>query len=396
MPSPATSNQGSGQTQSPGARNQSAVVPTIPFVRASGEHREGAFHDSGPKILLTTGPQDMGTIDVPAYGYLRNIVLEISGTGATGGAPAVAEDFPFSVLQGVSLSEPNGAVIAQFNSGYDLFLANKYGGYRDSIGTDTRSAPGFVTDANGNFTAVIRLPVEISARDALGALPNQTPNASFKLKYSLASGATAGPFFTTAPTTQPTVRVKAYIEAWDQPAIEVAGASNQLTPPAMNTTQFWLPQTYNVSAGFQTIRLSRVGQYMRNLVFIFKRAGTSRANGQSDWPDPVTLYLDARPIDLITQQQWDQQVFERYGFGGRAAAGVLTAAVAKEVAGGLDNGVRIYDFTHEFDQSAGRETRDLWLPTLGSTRLELQGTWANAGVLTVLTNDVAIAGPVFI
>jgi hypothetical protein len=42
------------------------------------------------------------------------------------------------------------------------------------------------------------------------------------------------------------------------------------------------------------------------------------------------------------------------------------------------------------------ENRDLWLPTLGSTRLELQGSFGGAGVLTVLTNDVAIAGSVFI
>ena len=50
---------------------------------------------------------------------------------------------------------------------------------------------------------------------------------------------------------------------------------------------------------------------------------------------------------------------------------------------------------HEFDGTLGRENRDLWLPTLGSSRLEWQFTAANAGTLTVYTNDVAIAGPVF-
>jgi len=74
----------------------------------------------------------------------------------------------------------------------------------------------------------------------------------------------------------------------------------------------------------------------------------------------------------------------------------MTSALAADVAGGLDNGVFVYDNTHEFDQSIGQENRDLWLPTLGSNRLEVQGSFAAAGTLTVLTNDVAIAGPVFL
>ena len=85
-------------------------------------------------------------------------------------------------------------------------------------------------------------------------------------------------------------------------------------------------------------------------------------------------------------------MYERTGFGGALGATVP----ANDTAQGLDNGVFVYDFCHEFDGSIGRENRDLWLPTLGSTRLEVQGSFANAGTLTVLTNDVAIAGSVFI
>jgi len=58
--------------------------------------------------------------------------------------------------------------------------------------------------------------------------------------------------------------------------------------------------------------------------------------------------------------------------------------------------VFVLDFTHEFDQSLGQENRDLWLPTLGSSRFELQGSFGAACSVTVLTNDVAIAGPVFL
>jgi hypothetical protein len=346
------------------------------------------------KALLATGSQQLGVFDVPAYGYIRSIVLVVTATGAVGGT--FAEDGPFNVLQNIALTEPNGAVIAQFDSGYSLFLANKWGGYRDANGADPKCSPAYITDAAGNFTFLLRIPVEISAREALGALPNQNSAASFKVRVDLNTGAAGAANLYSAITTQPTVRVRAYLEAWDQPETSVAGQTNQVTPPAMNTTQFWTAQTYNVGAGQQQIRLTRVGNYLRNLIFVLRRGGTSRANGDTDMPDPTTLFLDTRPLDVIERNNWKNQMYERTGFGGRAPAGSLTAALALDTAGGLDAGVFTYDFAHEFDNSLGRETRDLWLPTLGSSRLEVQGTFANAGTLTVLTNDVAVAGSVFI
>lgn len=389
MPSPATMSAGAGA--SPG-NNQAKTVAVTPFVRASAEHREGAFIDIS-KPLLATGSQDQGTFDIPAYGYIRNLVLVVSATAATGGT--LQEDGPWSVLQNLAFTEPNGAVIAQFNSGYDAFLANKWGGYRHPLGTDLRAAPSYLQDAVGNFNFLLRIPIEISAREALGSLPNQNAAASFKFRYTLASGAAGGPLYS-AITLQPTVRVRFYLEAWDQPELQSSGGANQVTPPAMNTTQFWTPQIINVSAGQQTIKLTRVGNYIRSLILQYRRTGTSRSLGEADFPDPMTLFLDARPIDIVEKNNFLHQMYERTGYGGRAAGGALTAALAGDVAGGLDNGIRVYDFCHEFDQGMGRETRDLWLPTLSSTRLEIQGSFANAGVLTVLTNDVAIAGPVFI
>jgi hypothetical protein len=89
-------------------------------------------------------------------------------------------------------------------------------------------------------------------------------------------------------------------------------------------------------------------------------------------------------------------MYERTQFGGATASGATAQFPSNDAPNGLDNGVFVYDFMHEFDGELGRENRDLWLPTLGSTRLELQGSFANAGTLTVLTNVVAIAGSVFI
>lgn len=391
MPTVATTAGGSAQTRRPAGSQNAPVAAVVPFVRASAKHREPTGIDISR--VLTTSDQDLGVFDIPAYGYVRNIVLLVTASGGTGGSPAVTstEDAPFTALKNIAFTEPNGATISQFNTGHDMYLANKWGGYNPVVGADPKASPVYsaIPTTGAGFAFMLRIPVEMNMRDALGSLPNQNAAATFKLRLTLAKVADlmAG----TLPTTLPTVRVRAYLEAWDQPETQVAGATNQITPPAMNTTGFWSSQVYNFNAGQQTIRLTRVGNYIRNLIFVVRRAGTSRANGHSDIADPTTLYLDTRPLDIIEPNNWRNQMYERSGFGGA----VGTTVPANDSPRGLDNGVYVYDFTHEFDGTLGQENRDLWLPTLGSTRLELQGSFANAGTLTVLTNDVAIAGSVF-
>lgn len=366
-----------------------AVAPVVPFIRASAEHREPAGIDVSR--AMTAADQDLGVFDIPAYGYVRSIVLLVQATGGAGTAVTAAEDGPWNAIKNIALTEPNGATIAQFNSGYDLMVANKFGGYRHVLGSDPRASVVFsgVGSTTGNFAFLVRIPVELNFRDGLGSLPNQNAAATFKLRITQAASTSV---YGTVPTTLPTVRVRAFLEAWDQPETQTAGQANQVTPPAMNTTQFWSSQVYNLNAGSQTIRLTRVGNYLRNLVFILRRGGTSRANGDADWADPLTIYLDTRPLDIVERNNAKQQMFERGGYG--AALG--TTIPANDSAMGLENGVFVYDFMHEFDGTYGHENRDLWLPTLGSTRLELQGSFGNSGTLTVLTNDVAIAGSVFI
>lgn len=394
-------------TQSPpntgnkGAKND-RPMPTVPFIRASALHREGAFFDNGASTLLTASQIDYGVIEVPAYGYVRNIVILVEATGGANGLATVAaaEDAPFSVLQNIQLNEPNGAQLQQYATGYELYLANKYGGYRGpGLSNDPRGSVNYSPVATtGNFSFVLRIPVEMNLRDGLGSLPNQAANATFRVRLTLGSTTDV---YATAPDTKPAVRIRMFTETWDQPEISSGGLSNEVIPPAMNTTQFWTRQVYNVSTGSATVRLTRVGNYIRNMIFILRSgsAPSQRSNAQSLWVSSgsnINLLLDSRPIDIINDSLWKQQMWERSGgYGGFLA--LSTAANANETPYGQDNGVRCYDFAHEFDGNYGRENRDLWLPTLGSTRLELQCTFGTltSGTLTVLTNDVATAGNVF-
>lgn len=393
MPTAATQ-QPTGNAGNRGGKNDQKVMPTVPFIRASAKHREPTGIDVTK--TLTTSDQDFGVFDIPAYGYVRNLVILVTASGGTGGSPATVatESGVFAALKNIYLTEPNGAVIHQFDTAYQLFLANKFGGYGHVLGADPKADPQFVDQGTtlAGFSYMLRIPVELNTRDGLGSLPNQNAAATFKLRMSLAKVADVATG--TLPTTLPNVRVRVYLEAWDQPEISSAGATNQVTPPAMNTTQFWSSQTYNVNPGQNTIRLTRVGNYVRNLIFTLRRAGTSRANGETDLmaADPVYLYLDTRPLDIIEPNNWRNTMYQRSGYGATVGATVPAANSPR----GLENGVRVYDFMHEFDGTYGHENRDLWLPTLGSTRLEVQFNAANAGTLEVLTNDVAIAGSVFI
>jgi hypothetical protein len=191
--------------------------------------------------------------------------------------------------------------------------------------------------------------------------------------------------FTTPPTTLPTVRVRAWLAAWDQPEPQTSGMSNAIAPPASGTTQFWSVQSgITVAAGENTIELKRKGNYLRVVIFVL-RTSASRATGEGNWPAETRFLRDAFPARYYDNDIWKHQMYERTGFTGTA-----------DTAGALDNGVRVHDYAHEFDGGLGRENRDLWQPTRGSTRLEIAGSFGAASTLDIITNDVAIAENVFL
>lgn len=379
---------GTGQSQS--RKGRPGIVP---FVRASAEHTESTGYDVS--TLMTTGVQTLPDITVPAYGFLRSILLVVTSTAGVGATGATAtEDNPFNALQNIVLQEPNGAQICNFPSGYDLYLANKFGGYR--FNSDNRNSPNFsvTLGTSAGFSFVVRIPVEVNNRDALGALPNQNSGALFRVKLNLNNIASV--FGGTVPA-GPTVRIRAYAEEWDQPEDSTDGVANQTTPPALNTTQYWSRQDFPVNAGQANIRLTRMGNYLRNLIFVFRTAGGARAAQDVNMPDPSTLYYDTRPLDTLSRQQWLERQLEKYGYGsaiGRTNSAAGTA-LANDSGMGRENSVWPYDFCHEFDGKVGGENRDLWLPTWSSTRFEIGGTWGAAGTLTVLTNDITIADNVW-
>lgn len=377
MVTPATTAAMPGQqTAAPasGGKAQAAPPPPpTPFTRGAHRHNEGAFNDQSQ--VVDANLHAKGPIDVPAYGYLRSIVLIVTATGGAhgGNTVAAAADAPWNVLQNVQLVDVNGApLFGPFTNGYNLYLANKYGAYEWAM--DPTLSPFFSNvDTNGDFQFLLRIPVEITARDGLGSLPNQNAASTYKLSYSVAPSST---LYTTPPaTTLPTVRVQCFLEAWSQPLpTDLRGMPQATVPPALGTTQYWSSIVPTISSGQQTVRCERVGNLIRMLLLVVRDNTGARANAL--FPDPVQILWDTRILYQEARALRQQYVFDAYNYGLGDSA--------------QDAGVFVYQFADDLDGHAGDELRNLYLPTTQATRLEVQGVFgANATTLEIITNDVA-------
>lgn len=371
-----SANAGSGQTPQ-------APVMLRPFTIGAREHIEGPFDDFSV-ALSAANTTTRGPIDVPAYGYLRNVWLYAQATGGTSSVNLVSQgDGPFIVYSEIVLMDVNGAPIVGPFNGFDLAMVNKYGGYVWQ--SDPAVMPTFsAISVAGNFQFALRIPVEITARDALGSLPNQNAAATYKVRYVI--NTTGNLYSAGTITLAATLRTRLQLEAWSQPTdVDALGQPQATMPPALGTTQFWSKFVKSVSTGQQTVQFPRVGNLIRQVIIEqYDAAGPPAVRQTANFPDPVQLLWDGRIIQNIIRDEFRQQITERWGYPG--ATGVYAQTE-------LDNGIFIFDFSHDLDGHPGNELRDLYLPTTQASRLELFGTFV-AGSSVILTNDVAPTGPI--
>src|SRR5262245_38956546 len=314
----------------------------VEFGAAAHEHVEGAFVD----VTQASGASavQLGPYEVPAYGYMRNIdiLVTVSAAGALG-TGVLGEDFPFNIIDSVALLDVNGAPIVGPISGYDLYVANLYGGYA------FRQDPTLQPDYNATYTTasfILRVPVEIHASTGLGSLPNQNAAASYKVQFTVAALATILSAVGTA--TNNTYRFRAYLDAWTQPNdTDMAGRPQAIVPPRVGTTQYWSLFIKSVSTGTQTVTLPRVGNLIRNLIFILRTAAApGGTRSTANFPDPIQINWDARAIILEGRQVRRMYQGERYIFG----------------AGGVPAGIFVYDLDHDILSHGGNGTPELWWP----------------------------------
>lgn len=359
---------------------------TVPFVRATKKHREPIFDTS---VALTAAAQVLPNtpLNVPAYGYLRGLWVRVDATGGSGttAAAVAAGDAPFNVFGFLGLFDVNGAPIyGPFTNGYNAFLIGKYGAYHRYF--DARQNDFQAVQTSGNFRFWLYIPLEFNRRNALGSLANLNAAATYKLQMSLNPSTT---IYSTPPTpTLPTIRVRVWLDAWAQPpATDLLGNMTAQQPHNHGTTQFWSEQVYVVAQGQQTVRLLRVGLYIRTLIITLRSSAAGAPRDDADWPDPIQLFLDG--FELVNESQnflWNEQ-YSQYNTTPNTLDGANTR----------DTGVYVFTYTDDDGMVPGCEERNRYIATLQSSRLEIRGSFgASAQTLSVMTNDISPNGNIFV
>lgn len=347
------------------ARPTGNAGPVIPFTSAAHEHTEPFFDQT-----FTPGAnvQNFGPINVPSYGYLRHIYLQVTGTGGVIGTGELGLDYPWNLFASLSLVDTNGAPLYGPVDGYATYIANIVGAYGfRSDPAATTACPWFVGTLNAQFP--MRIPVEISHHDGLGALANQNSAASYQIMGSISTFAQM--MKTVGTATAPAFRIRMFLEAWSLPNdTDRAGRPQAQLPPAHGTTQYWSNSVRAVAVGNNTIPITRVGNLIRAIVFICRKANGERSAGVM--PDPMILGWDARQLLMDTQKYR-----EHAGFAEKASLSAYPA------------GVFAFPFSHSADNILGDDNPSLWLPTVQATRLQIEGVAAEAGNMQQLICDIA-------
>lgn len=340
-----------------------APVPLKRFTAAAREHVEQVFDVQN---TIASSGQNFASQPIPAFGYLRALVLRVDATGGTGTVAVMQPDAPWSVVGSFEVDDTNGQPFYGPVSGYDMYLIAKWLQPRPSDPTLAGNGYSAPTTA-GNFGFQLRVPVEITPRDGLGSLSNMNSSAAYMIKLSLADTSLV---YSTNPTTLPTVRFRCYAEEWTEPlSTDLQGNPVEQAPPALGVTQEFSTQDIPVNAGSANPRLTRVGNTFRSLLFVTRNPTTG---ARSDLlADPVTYMLDSKELATVPAFLTTQYMAERYPEG-----------YAR------DTGCYLLDFAHDFDGRVGDELRDQWLATTTGTRFELRGTNWSACTLHVITNDV--------
>jgi hypothetical protein len=384
---PAGTQAGTARGSEPGAG--------VSFIRGSGEGRYVFEVQSG---IVQGGTQDIGPIDVKAYDYMRSILLFVQATGGGGTTATYNADAPFNAISYLRVKQPNGQTMYSVSSGYHAAMIHKYGLIRPTPYTDPRAyvspviSPAVFSTANtGNFSFVVRIPFELDLRDALGALPNKDAAAPFTLEIGLNSTTT---IYAANPATFPTIKITPVLEAYDQPPESLDGKPVETVPPNMNTLQRWTEQSITMVSGSFDARVRKLGNYVRELVFITKNASSVRQTAANGWSDPMQIVLDEDVKDNVPLWLWTNDIQEIWGYGAEAFG--ATAAPALDTAGGPDTGVFPYQYCCDRDNPYVEDVAK-YLPTIESEDYLLRGqSWgANVGKLVVLKCEVLPRGDIF-
>lgn len=375
---------GAAQQQAPQGKQQ-AVIPAWPFpVGVFDEEIQNAYDQT---VTLAAAAVQFPDVQVEPEGWLRGLWFDFLMVAASNVATvAFTEDFPFVSVQTVLLKGTNVPQTFGPFGGYDWQNINKYGGYQP-VSTDPRADQGYNGGTAGSgFTGAhwtLYMPFEISVHDALGDLQNQSDNSVYRVAVTANSLTN---IFTTSPTNAPTLEMTVEQDSYSEPvaALALSGRPVADAPPLPGTRQCWQQEDdASVPAASHTTKITNgIGYAYRNVILKLMRGGTSRANGESDWPDPLEVWLGGTRVKRQKAAIWKVKMSRRYSYQSGTA----------DAARGPENGVRVLNYNQDVGMDPGNEARRKYFRTQDGNVFKLVGTYGHAGTLWITSNYVIPRG----
>jgi hypothetical protein len=311
--------------------------------------------------------------------------MQVSSTGGVIGAGVLAADGPYGILSSVSLEDISGGPILYPMGGFECAMNQKY--LRPWDGDPSKRA-GFSNSVNPAFT--LRHFVEV--KDTLGVLANTDARAQYRFRFTLAAANQAGPFglTTTAATTNPTVTVKLYLEAWAQPDLaDLLGNQIQQIPDGLVCSRFLMHEQPAITSANNVARFTLVGNEIRGFIIIFRNgdANHSRVDLTDTGAGAIDYRLDSRRLWKMTPSQLIEEMSAFYPNLGNGTwtreTGVL---VISRFSGAAVAG----------SQAAGQG--EYWLQTVEQTLMQWEFSGADIttspGTMEIIYDQLAIAGEV--
>jgi hypothetical protein len=330
-------------------------------------------------------------------GWLRGLwyQFDMNVSGNVTNSVTFTGDTPSSVVNKFTLKDVGNREVFGPMGGYDWLTTNKLGGYFN-VGDPRADIAFSVTTGTGgtagSFTFLLYVPLELVARDALGAVENKSSSSAWKAELFIDTQANT---YGQVPSVFGNLRVRVTEDGYTEPAAaDEHGRPLSQTPPAVGTLQYWVTENSGgIGGASATLNYNLdngIGYSIRNIVYKLLR-GTSRANGDADWPDPVTLTYGKVQLFQRYKTTWISKMSRAYGFAqtpGQVFAGANNTA---DTALNRENGVFPVWFTDDFDLQPGGELRNGYLNTKTGTVLKWKGTLggsASSDQLNALINYV--------
>jgi hypothetical protein len=367
----------------PAAKQPAAPPPAAPWPFPVGTLSTENASDYDQTLTMTAASQRFPDVKVEPDGWCRGLWFDFNlVTAANAATVAFTEDGPLALISTVLFRDTGGEQIFGPFGMYDWAMSNKYGAYQAT--GDPRGDVNFVATAGagstgGSVHVSLYLPLEISAADALGAVENRSENSIYRVELTMAPSASV---YTTPPTTLGALEIKTTQDSFTEPvaAMNLSGRPVSSAPPSPGTLQYWKQEEdTGITAGTHASLITNgIGNGYRNILFILRRAGTSRANGQLDWPDPQQITLGTTRTRNLYKKTWADKMGRAFDY----------AVATADAAHGPENGVFLLWFTQDVGISPGDEARRKYQRTKTGNTYKVRGTYGNAGTLWINSNYV--------